>query len=381
MLVLFVWCFSDSSLGITVLLLAATPMGKEGDQMIETPPKVAGGMGQPGAAGDVGMYHDGRVSAKISAPGPSYDPLLIHNYALNRCSMYVTITALGLYGSIAGIMRFSSPSSSEQASPLLHLPVELRRHIYHYVLPSTSTFDVRLQRKDYDRPQRSEYNLTFVRENLGSGVWKMQKTLPKTDRETGNDIVWRRGSIGILATSHQIHDECVDMIYGENIFVIDVAFDCIRFRYRWFLPSNLTPSRTYSFLDHFSQRNLMRIKNYIINVEHVDDYAGMIKFNCGGRGLTARIRQQVQRLVDLLCMVPYLHRLQIHLIDGAISGNRFPSGRVHRVHDEKNYSQSQTVLDPFHRIYGVRKVQVTGVSVEYAEALERSVTASRGIAG
>jgi hypothetical protein len=167
------------------------------------------------------------------------------------------------------------------------------------------------------------------------------------------------------------------MIYGENVFVIDVAFDSIKFRYKWLLPSNLTPNRTYSFLDHFSQRNLLQIKNYIINVEHVDDYTGMIKYNCGGRGLTAGIRHQVENLVDLLSIVPYLRRLHIHLIDGGISRQRFPSGRVHRVEDERNFASSQTVLDPFQRIYGVRKARVSGVSSEYAESLEGQMSASR----
>ena len=77
-------------------------------------------------------------------------------------------------------------------------------------------------------------------------------------------------------------------------------------------------------------------------------------------------------------MVPSLHRLQVHLIDGAISRVRFPSGRVHRVQDEKNYSQSQAVLDPFHSLYGVRNAEVTGVSVEYAQKLEESMMGSRG---
>lgn len=265
----------------------------------------------------------------------------------------------------------------EQVSPFLRLPIELRKQVYQYILPYTSSLDLSLQRRT-DEPERSEYNLTFVRESIGPGVWKMQKTLPKTDRETGNDIVWRRGCTKILATNHQIHDECVDMIYGENTFVIDVAFDSIRFRYRWLVEStNLTPKGTKDFLDHFSQRNLLRIKNYIINVEHVDDYTGMIKYNCGGRGLTVGIRDQVQNLVDLLSLVPYLHRLQIHLIDGAISRVRFPSGRVHRVQDESNFSQSQTVLDPLRRLYDVRKAKVTGVSPEYAESLQASMTASR----
>jgi hypothetical protein len=274
---------------------------------------------------------------------------------------------------------YNNRPTTSNLSPLLRLPVELRRQIYTYVLPSTSTFDIRLQRGTGEQPERSEYNLTFVRETLGNGVWKMQKTLPKTDRETGNDVVWRRGNINILAVCKQIHDECADMIYGENMFVIDVAFDSIKFRYRWRTPANLTPNRSILFLTHFSQRNLMRIKKYVINVEHVDDYTGMIKYNTGGRGLTAGIREQVGALVDLLSVVPNLQRLHIHLIDGAISRIRFPSGRVHRVQDEKNYSLSQAVLDPFKRLYGVRKAEVSGVSEEYSKVLEKSMTDSRGV--
>jgi len=207
----------------------------------------------------------------------------------------------------------------------------------------------------------------------------MQKTSPRSDREVGNDIVWRRGCTSILATCHQIHEECVDMIYGQNTFVIDVAFDKILFRQRWRTASNLTPSRSYPFLDHFSQRNLMRIKNYVINIEHVDDYTGMIKYNCGGRGLTAGIRDRVQELVDLLSAVPYLVQMHIHLIDGAISRVKFPSGRVHRVQDEENYSKSQSTLDPLHRLYGVRKAKVTGVSAVYAASVEKSMSGTRGV--
>lgn len=163
------------------------------------------------------------------------------------------------------------PSTTTQLSPLLRLPIECRRLIYHYILPHTSFFDPRFQRGDDTKLEHSEYNLTFVRETLGNGIWKMQKTLPRSDRELGNDLVWKRGCTSLLATNHQVHEECADLIYGSNVFVIDVTFDTIRFRQRWRTANNLTPSRDYSFLDHFSQRNLMRIKNYIINVEHVDD--------------------------------------------------------------------------------------------------------------
>ncbi|KAK7190068.1 hypothetical protein DPSP01_006365 [Paraphaeosphaeria sporulosa] len=276
-------------------------------------------------------------------------------------------------------MRSSDDYPCIDKATFLSLPKELRLSIYSYVLPNTESFDLRFQRGDGEAKPPSEYNLTFVREaNDSNGVWRMQKTLPRSDREVGNEIVWRLGCISLLSTCHEIHDECVDMIYGDNTFVIDVSFDTIKFRQRWHTANNLTPGRSYAFLDHFSQRNLMKIKNYIVNVEHVDDYTGMIKFNCGGRGLTAGIRGRVQELVDLLVAVPNLHRLHVHLIDGAISRVRFPSGRVHRVQDVQNFSTSQTVLDPFKGLYGVRKARVTGVSEAYAKLLEVSMAETRG---
>ncbi|KAF1839077.1 hypothetical protein BDW02DRAFT_564422 [Decorospora gaudefroyi] len=268
-------------------------------------------------------------------------------------------------------------SNSAQQPALLRLPIELRRQIYALILPHTTTFQVRFQRSIEPTP-RSEYNLTLVRQKNGDGAWRMQRTLPRTDRETGNDIVWRRGNISLLAVSRQVHEETADMLYGDNTFVVDVAFDAIHFRYRWRTANNLTPNRTYPFLDQFSQRNLLRIRNYVVNVESVDDYTGMIKYNCGGRGLPAGIRGKVRELVDLLALVPQLHRLQIHLIDGAISRVRFPSGRVHRVQDESNYAQTQIVLEPFKALYGVRKAQVSGVNDEYAGALANSMINQRG---
>ena len=270
-----------------------------------------------------------------------------------------------------------SKRAPADVSPLLRLPVELRRLIYSCVLPYTTTFDVRYQQSP-DPPAKSEYNLTFVRQKNGDGGWRMLRTLPRADRETGNDIVWRRGCTNLLAVNRLIHEETTDMLYGENTFVLDVTFDAINFRYRWRTANNLTPNRTYPFLEHFSQRNLLRIKKYIVNVESVDDYTGMIKYNCGGRGLPAGLRTKVRELVDQLAAAPCLHRLEVHLIDGAISRVRFPSGRVHRVQDEANYAQTQMVLDPFRALHGVRRAEITGVSEEYAEGLSRSMTARRG---
>jgi hypothetical protein len=273
-------------------------------------------------------------------------------------------------------MRSSNDGHADLPA-LLRLPIELRRTIYSYILPHATTFDVRLQRSIVPL-SRPLYNLTFIRQKNGDGAWKMLRTPPKCERETGNDIVWRRGGTNILAVNKQIHEETADMLYGDNTFVVDVTFDSISFRYRWRTAMNLTPNRTYPFLEHFSQRNLLRIRNYVINVESVDDYTGMIKYNCGGRGLPAGLRKKVQELVDLLALVPLLHRVGIHLIDGAISRIKFPSGRVHRVQDEAHYAQTQMVLEPFYGLCGVRRAKVSGVSEEYAMALEKSMTTQGG---
>ena len=103
----------------------------------------------------------------------------------------------------------------------------------------------------------------------------------------------------------------------------------------------------------------------------------MIKYNHGGRGLPAGIRTRVQELADLLAAAPQLNYLQIHLIDGAISRVRFPSRRVHRVQDERFYAETQIVLDPFLVLHGVRKVEVSGTSEDYAASLKESLTAPR----
>jgi hypothetical protein len=56
-----------------------------------------------------------------------------------------------------------------------------------------------------------------------------------------------------------------------------------------------------------------------------------------------------------------------------------PGGRNHRVKNKADDVQTQTVLDPLRTLYGVRKVDIRGVSEEYAEVLTKSMTAQRGL--
>ncbi|CBY01174.1 hypothetical protein IAQ61_012049 [Plenodomus lingam] len=262
---------------------------------------------------------------------------------------------------------------------LLTLPIEIRRLIYAQLLPHMTSIPVRQQRYHASTTTAappSSYHLTYVRSIPGSseGTWHMVSAPPKSDRETGHDIVWRRGCTSLLAVNRQVHEETASMLYGDNTFVVDIAFDSINFRYRWRTSNGLMPSRTYAFLEHFSQRNLLRVRRYVVNVEHVDDYTSMIKYNCGGRGLTAGLKGKVAELVRLLGDAKEIYKLQIHLIDGAISRQMFPGGRVHRVQDESNYEQAQAVLEPFKRLRGVRRVDVSGVNSQYAKTLEETMS-------
>lgn len=118
----------------------------------------------------------------------------------------------------------------------LKLPTELRRRIYWYLLPHTAC---------------------------------IQST-------TGTAHVWLRGNTSLLATNHQIHEEAADMLYGDSVWVVEVGFDRIIFRYRRLLvPQMLVPQSTPLFLETVSPRYLERIRTIAINVEHVDDYTGM----------------------------------------------------------------------------------------------------------
>ncbi|KAI8940837.1 hypothetical protein NX059_002098 [Plenodomus lindquistii] len=274
-------------------------------------------------------------------------------------------------------MEYPSENLKDRVT-LLTLPFELRSLIYTHLLPHTLSIPVRQQRAHGSAapPPSSSYHLTYVRSTPGSseGKWHMLKA----DRETGHDVVWRRGCTSILAVNRQVHEETAAMLYGDNTFVVDVAFDSINFRYRWRTCNGLTPSRTYAFLEHFSQRNLLRVRRYVVNVEHVDDYTGMIKYNCGGRGLAAGLKAKVAELARLLSDAKEIYRLQVHMIDGAISRQIFPGGRIHRVQDVSNFQQAQAVLEPFKMLHGVRKAQVSGVSDEYAKALEESMSTQRG---
>ncbi|KAK8257483.1 hypothetical protein IWZ00DRAFT_14057 [Phyllosticta capitalensis] len=200
-------------------------------------------------------------------------------------------------------------------SPFLRLPLELRLQIYCYALP---------------------------------------KTIHEPSKQEDDGLVWQRSDIGLLSANRQISEECLDCLYGDNTFVIECGYSKIEFRFRTILPGNhnLAPSRTYSFLDHFSQRNIQRIRHFVVYVERVDSYTGMIKYNCSGRGLTDRTREQVRRLVECL-RYGTLQKVDVRFVNL-----------------ERSW-QMQEVLRPLVLLRGVRQAIVSGgLKPEFAKYLQ-----------
>ena len=185
-------------------------------------------------------------------------------------------------------------------SPLLQLPLEIRIHIYSYLLPATISHPTK-------------------------------------------GAVWQRGNTAVLATNRQIYQETITLLYGNSTFSIDVEWDSITFKYQWILPSGLVPTRTMKFPDDFAVRNVSLMRRLKIRAHHVDSYTGMVKYNYGGYGLTDGLRGQVKDLCRVLEGAKELTRLEIELHDG-----------------NKDIRLGQTLLDPFSQLPNVRQVILTG---------------------
>jgi hypothetical protein len=166
------------------------------------------------------------------------------------------------------------------------------------------------------------------------------------------------------------------MLYGTNTFEIDIKYDSITFRYSWLTKSGLKPKVLYSFPSYRFQRNIKRIRHYAINVEHVDSYQGMIKYNCGGSGLTAGVKSNVRRFVEEIRKSMSFRRIIIRLSNGNKVLSDIRQVKVHCIEREKNTQVTQTVLDPFRDMRDVCWAAVLGsVTPEYAADIEQAMTA------
>lgn len=199
--------------------------------------------------------------------------------------------------------RSRSPASLKPRFPLLKLPLELRQQIMAYLLPHTKDLGSNVNPlADHARnfsavQKRSEKGML-----LPSAVAKSQPPSRNAGgRDTGvNNIVWQRGNVSLFSVCRQLHDESADMVYGNSTFMLFLTYSSISFRFRYLLPSGMTPNRSYPILELLPEKYLKRIRKVVVHVDHVDSYTGMIKFNVSGKGLTHGLRRQVQRLVVAL---------------------------------------------------------------------------------
>ncbi|KAI7165781.1 hypothetical protein KC343_g9415 [Hortaea werneckii] len=308
--------------------------------------------------------------------------------------------------------RSRSPASFKPKFPLLKLPLELRQEILSYLLPRTRVVG------DTNPLASHAANFSAVQKRIAKGMVPPKPEPSKSPQPrssssssstsfgamtTSNgvsNVVWQRGQISLLSVCRQLHDECAELIYGTNTFLLFLTFADITFRYRWLLLSGAAPSRHYKFLDLLPQKYLKLVRKVVVHVDHVDSYTGMIKFNVGGKGLTHGLRRQVQRLVNAL--KPRLPPSDDGVVgDGSEGGQREDENErprhltnlIIRVSNGNAVLDSiksdivrqreggirvnedlEVMLEPFRQLYGVHNCSISGaVNLDFARELETSV--------
>jgi hypothetical protein len=180
-----------------------------------------------------------------------------------------------------------------------------------------------------------------------------------------------------------MHDECAELLYGCNTFLLFVTFSGIAFRFSWLLPSGLAPTRRFDFLELLPKKYLPLIKRVVVTVDHVDSYTGMIKFNVSGKGLTHGLRKQIQRLVNALQTsdnpkseeVKRLAKISIRVSNGNAFLDQVKSEIVRQREGTIKISEDlEIMLEPFTTLRGIREVQVSGaVTDKFAGILKEKM--------
>ncbi|KAM0719209.1 hypothetical protein Q7P37_005114 [Cladosporium fusiforme] len=301
--------------------------------------------------------------------------------------------------------RSRSPASQKPKFPLLHLPLELRQQILLYLLPRTQELG-----SHADPLETHVRNFSAVQKRVRKGMElppaKEEETpVPGTSKPRSSsvptNVAWRRGHTGLFAVCRQLHDECADLVYGGNTFMLGVTFSNITFRFRYLLASGMAPQREYAFLDLMPKKYLRRLRRLLVSVDHVDSYTGMIKYNVSGKGLVHGLRRQVAKLVSSLqsseeekereqgeggevqrrdqkpspSLAPEeragFARVTIRISNGntVTQSLKAQFGEVQRISED-----IEEILEPFGRFCGVREARVMGaVGQTFARGLEEKM--------
>ena len=291
--------------------------------------------------------------------------------------------------------RSRSPASFAPKFPLLKRPLELRQQILSYLLPRTQELGTHV-----DALEAHVRNFSAVQRRVRKGMElppeKEKPPLAKASRNSSSsvptNIAWRRGNTALFAVCWQLHDECADMVYGGNTFMLGVTFSSITFRFRFLLPSGMAPKREYNFLELMPERYLRRLRRVLVCVDHVDSYTGMIKYNVSGKGLMHGLRMQVLRLVCALQPLKEVNEVEASGGEGDAGrlmteescpglarvlirisgGNAVTASLKTQFGEAQRISKDiEEILEPFGHLRGVRDARVTGaVGHDYARELE-----------
>jgi hypothetical protein len=288
--------------------------------------------------------------------------------------------------------RSRSPASMKPKFPLLKLPLELRQQILSYLLPHTQELGSHV-----DALESHVRNFSAVQKRVRKGMElppekKLELSPAKRQNKSNismnvpSNIAWRRGNTSLFAVCRQLHDECADMVYGSNTFLLGVTFSNITFRFRYLLPSGMAPQREYAFLELMPARYLRRLRRVFISVDHVDSYTGMIKYNVSGKGLVHGIRRQVLKLVCALQPMAISHEDErrelateepsgpglARVVIRISSGNTVTTSLKAQFGEVQRISQDiEEILEPFGHFSRVRDPRVVGaVGQAYARELE-----------
>jgi hypothetical protein len=260
--------------------------------------------------------------------------------------------------------RSRSPASFLPKFPLLALPLELRQQILSYLLPHTQELGTGTSAQTLETHVR---NFSAVQRRVRKGMElppekpKPLHTPSKSSNAVPTNIAWRRGNTSLFAVNRQLHDECADLVYGTNTFMLGVTFSNITFRFRFLLPSGMAPKREYNFLELMPTQYLRRLRRVLVCVDHVDSYTGMIKYNVSGKGLVHGLRRQVERLVCALQPTEGecegLARVMIRISGGnaVTTSLKAQFGEAQRVSKDV-----EEILEPFGHLCGVRDARVMG---------------------
>lgn len=274
--------------------------------------------------------------------------------------------------------RSRSPASQQPKFPILKLPLELRQHIFRYLLPYTQEF------KDSGKLGEHIRNFSAVKKRVAKGM-----VIPSDKASSGSssvsNVVWQRGNIKLLSVCKQIHDECAEMMYGSNTFLLFLTYNGISFRFRWLLRSGAAPIASKNFVDNLPERYRHLIKRIVVHVDHVDSYVSTIKFGVDGAGLAHGLQNQVQRLVNALVPVEQPDRQLAKVYIRVSNGNAVLDAlKTHtpreRDDDVKISEDIEIILEPFSELRGVQQVSVVGaVPASYAQSLEAAMMSERSM--